>query len=112
VVAEAVPPATAEAAAAAATEELAAREARAVARGALSETQIRDALRALGVSEAELGVCHDKAELEELLEAVSEVEAESTRAGAAADGAEVSDGVNGDGDATGSAQHARTRVTL
>merc|ERR1711924_116101 len=41
------------------------------------EEQVREALRALGVSEAEIGVCRDRAELVELLEAVSDVEAQS-----------------------------------
>ena len=45
------------------------------AKAALSDTEVRDALRALGVSEAEVDVCRDRAELMELFDAVTSMEA-------------------------------------
>ena len=49
------------------------------AKAALSDAEVRDALRALGVSEAEVDVCRDRAELMELFDAVTSMEAISGR---------------------------------
>ena len=45
------------------------------AKAALSDAEVQDALRALGVSDAEVDVCRDREELMELFDAVTSMEA-------------------------------------